>query len=185
MIPHDRYGWVPPAIACDFSGLEKLGKPENAPFRILAQLVKGCPDNPGGSSVAAAMFVISCCQLAEEGLTPRIPSMILVNAHGTEGDPVDDFANRLVTAMHCGPPKVYDSGTCPFVKPHQALKMMEDAIHQRKKVKGTGSYKDKEIRILESFFFDAQRTSFGCGPCGLTPLPGMTNSVCSASATAA
>lgn len=111
------------------------------------------------------MFVISCCQLAEDGLTPRIPSVILVNAHGTEGDPVDDFAKRLVADDHCEPPKVYDTGACPWVEPRHALKVMEDALLQRDEFIGTGSYGAKELRSMESVFFDAQRTRFGCGSC--------------------
>lgn len=146
-------------------GLEKLAMPENSPIGILSELAHGCSDNPTDRSVAKAMFVISCCQLAGKGLTRRTPSVIGVNAHGLEDDPMDDFVSRLVTDRHCRPPQIYDTGAFAQRKPVEAPQSMEYAVRQRQEIEGTNLYKAEQYRTLETLYFDAQKSGFGCGRC--------------------
>lgn len=155
----------PPTKACEWLGLEKIAMPCNSPIQILTDLVHGCSVNPTDRSVAVATFVISCCQLADKGLTLRTPSMIGINAHGFEDDPVDDFVCRLVTDTHCRLPQVYDTGAFALRKPEEATQSMEYAILQMREVEGTNLFKAEQHRALESLYFDAQRSGFGSGRC--------------------
>lgn len=139
--------------------------PGNSPISILTELMHGGSVNPTDRSVAVAMFVISCCQLADKGLTLRTPSMIGVNAHGFEDDPVDDFVSRLVTDTHCRPPQVYDTGAFALRKPEEAPQSMEYAARQMREVEGTNLFKAEQHHALESLYFDAQRSGFGSGRC--------------------
>jgi len=155
----------PPTKACEWPGLERGVMPGNSPIQILAGLAHGCSENPTDRSVATAMFVISCCQLADKGLTQRTPSLIGINAHGSKDDPVDDFVNRLVTDSHCRPPQVYDTGAFALRKPEEAPKSMAYAILQMREVEGTKLFKAEQHHALESLYFDAQRSGFGSGRC--------------------
>ena len=155
----------PPTTACAWPGLEKIATPGNSPIQILTELVQGSSVNPTDRSVATAMFVIGCCQLAGKGLTLRTPSMIGINAHGLEDDPVDDFVCRLVTDTHCRPPQVYDTGAFALRKLEEAPQSMEYAVRQMREVEGTNLFKAEQHHALESLYFDAQRSGFGSGRC--------------------
>ena len=165
MNTRDPNRFPPPTKACEWPGLERGVMPGNSPIQILADLAHGCSENPTDRSVAVAMFVISCCQLADKGLTLRTPSMIGINAHGSKDDPVDDFVSRLVTDTHCRPPQVYDTGAFALRKPEEATKSMEYAVLQMREVEGTALFKAEQHRALESLYFDAQRSGFGSGRC--------------------
>jgi hypothetical protein len=159
----NRFG--PPSRTSEWPGLERGAMPSHSPIQALADLAHGCSENPTDRSVATAMFVISCCQLADKGLTPRTPSMIGINAHGFEDDPVDDFVSRLVTDADSRPPHVYHTGAFALRKPEEAPQSMEYAVLQMREIEGTNLFKAEQVHALESLYFDAQRSGFGSGRC--------------------
>jgi hypothetical protein len=55
----------------------------------------GCSEVPAGRTAAVTTLVLSLWQLAGPGMTPTVPSLILLDGSGADADPLDGFAARL------------------------------------------------------------------------------------------
>lgn len=133
------------------------------PVRALAELVHGCSADPATRTVAVTALVIGCCQLAGNGMTHRMPSLVLVNA-GT-GDPVDELCVRLVAAGRDRPAETGDTDPGSHDKPGRAERTMTWAIAEKRLLDERGGPPNPEVlQVLEERYFDAQQTAFGSGP---------------------
>ena len=135
------------------------------PIQNLADLVNGCSENPADRTVAVTAFVMTCCQIAGNRLSQRMPSLILVNPHGKEDNPVDDFTHLLIDKHHYLPPQVYKDGVFAQREPEDAPQVMEAATLKRNTLNPLDRLIEERCQQLEALFFHAQRSGFGSGLC--------------------
>ena len=145
--------------AC-WPGVKRIKLP---PVPALAEWVHGCSSDSATRTVAVTTLVLSCCQLAGDGLTHRMPSFLLVSPEDPDGQlAVQQLATRLVT-VHGRQPGECREGHLDHMTPEQVQRTMECAIIEMRGLKQSHPYFGHLRQELEAKFFAAQRRCFGTG----------------------
>ena len=130
---------------------------------MLARLVHGCSGVPAGRTAAVTTLVLSLWQLAGPGMTPTVPSLILLDASGADADPLDGFAARLVAPHGDVAPQTYHEGAFAGGTPEHAPAAMAGALRMRQESGNPASSNAWSPEHLEALYFAAQKTGFGYG----------------------
>jgi hypothetical protein len=144
-----------------WDGLENLSE---HPMDVLAKFVHGCSKDPATRTAAVTLFVTSLCQLAGKGMTARMPSTLVINAHDMVPDGTDLLTSLLVANPVDSGPRVHREGYFMHGTPEQAPRAMANAIVQKQELGTVTAYNASIHRDLEERYFAAQRTGFGHGP---------------------
>lgn len=154
-------GFDPVTAPVRWEGLKKLNQPA---LPVLAEFVHGCSKDPAKRTAAVSLFVVGLCQLAGRGMTARLPSAIVVNAHDLSPDPLDMLPGWLFGTQENSGPRVHKEGLFMHETPDQAPAAMTRAIVEKQKLGKVTAYNASKHSDREEQYFAAQRTGFGYGP---------------------
>ena len=139
--------------------LKQLNVPHH---RALAEFLHGEMDS-ATRTTAVTTLVMSLWQLTGRRMSHRLPSLVLVNAEGSDPDPSDRLASLLLAVHGGSAPGIYQEGLFMGGKPEQAPRAMAKAVKEMQEM-GAVTVANASIRSdLEQRYFDAQRTGFGRG----------------------
>jgi len=130
---------------------------------VLAEFIHGCAQDHNDRTVAVTTLVMTLWQLAGRRMSHRLPSLVLVNAHGYATDPNDMLASHFLAAAGSDGPRIFHEGYFMGGTPAQAP-AMAGAIRDKPKLGAVTSGNASIHTDLENRYFDAQRTGFGYGP---------------------
>jgi hypothetical protein len=133
--------------------------------RQLLRFIHGSAADEQTRTMALAVFVLSLWQLAGRAMTPRVPSILLVNGESTEPDPLDTFATRH-TGMGSGEPEAKGYGTFLGGNAELALLRMSRLVKEREGLKGGAELVARNTGELWKQWGHAKPMRFGSGRAG-------------------
>jgi hypothetical protein len=135
------------------------------PLKALADLVHNHPEDSASRTVTTTTLLLSLWQLAGQGMTRRVPSLVLVNTHGEQAGPMDALAASLVNPQMDTGPRLHKEGPFAQGTPEMAPNAMAGAIlrYRERRMHANMPWVLPELQMLEARYFAAQDTGFGYG----------------------
>lgn len=134
--------------------------------QVLAQFMHSCSPDPSTRTMAATMLVLTLWQAVGRAMTPRPPSMLLVNATNAGTDPLDAFAEYHAAGAGTKKPREEGCGRFLGRKPEDARETMAEALTTHQELGSETIHNDRLFRQSEELFDDAKLTGYGGGPAG-------------------
>ena len=100
----------------------------------MTEFIHGCSPDPATRTMATTALVLTFWQLGGRSLTPRLPSMILVNTEEAETDPIDAVASYCANGFGKSKPGVQTTGSFAHGSVELAPKAMLNAVRTREQL---------------------------------------------------
>ena len=141
--------------------LRKIGEPKHA---VLAGFIHGCSPDPATRTMATTALVFSLWQLAGRRMSPRPPSMILLNAGEAAPDPIDALVGSLVDDGERNEPRMHLEAEFMGGSVELPPRAMANALRKRQSLPSNPTPGNLlQIEALEERYRTAQRAGFGYG----------------------
>lgn len=144
----------------------KATHPANPQIRRPQLLTDFLNANPASRTLAATTLVLTLWQMGGRTITPRIPSLLLIDAGEAQTDPLDAFINQHGLGLGHGFMPESGIGTYVGGTAAKAPAAMLQCIQERAELGEATPYNQVQIERLKKRFHDAQATGCGMGDSG-------------------